>query len=189
MSYLNHIQLENLSFFRRANYRSGFGRDSRAVRWGHWLAGFALVLVVCLSGGSAAQATSFDRQNLRMQDFAGQDLRGNDYTRSDMAEADLSHTNLQGVRLFDTNLTLANLEAADLTGATLDGARLIRANLKNAILEGAYAFNTDFRKAEVEGADFTDVMMEPKMNDVLCELASGVNPVTGRDTRETLFCP
>ena len=81
------------------------------------------------------------------------------------------------------------MEGADMTGATLDGARFIRTNLTNAILEGAYAFNTDFRGATIDGADFTDVMLEPRMNDVLCEVAQGTNPVTGRETRETLYCP
>ncbi|MEL6935186.1 MAG: pentapeptide repeat-containing protein, partial [Cyanobacteria bacterium J06607_17] len=83
----------------------------------------------------------------------------------------------------------ANLENANMTGATLDGARFIRANLKNAILEGAYAFSTDFRKADIEGADFTDVDLDVKTNDMLCEVATGENPVTGRTTKDTLYCP
>jgi uncharacterized protein YjbI with pentapeptide repeats len=153
------------------------------------LISFCLLGILWLGGMSPASATSFDRQNLRMKDFAGQDMRGNDYTRADMAETNLAKANLQGVRMFDTNLTLANLESADLRGATLDGARLIRANLKNAVLEGAYAFGADFRKTEITGADFTDVFLDPKANDLLCEVASGTNPTTGRETRETLMCP
>jgi uncharacterized protein YjbI with pentapeptide repeats len=164
---------------------------------GHWqvkalrngVIGLCLIGLLWLMGVPTAHATSFDRQNLRMKDFSGQDMRGDDYTRADLAEANLQGVNLQGVRMFDANLTLANLEAADLRGSTLDGARLIRANLKNAMLEGAYAFGADFRKAEITGADFTDVFLDPKSNDLLCEVASGTNPTTGRDTRETLFCP
>jgi uncharacterized protein YjbI with pentapeptide repeats len=149
----------------------------------------AMVLMVGLMGASSAYATSFDRQNLRMADLSHQDLRGNDYTRADLADADLNHANLRGVRLFDTTLARANLEGVDLTGATLDGARLLRANLTNAILEGAYAFDTDFREAIIEGADFTDVLLAPKVNTMLCTVASGTNPVTGRNTRDTLYCP
>jgi uncharacterized protein YjbI with pentapeptide repeats len=136
-----------------------------------------------------AAAESFDRQNLRMADFSNQDLRDNDFTRADLAEADLSGANLQGVRMFDTTLTKANLTGADLRGATLDGARFIAANLTNAILSGAYAFNTDFRKAVIDGADFTDVFLDPKTNTLLCEVAQGTNPVTGNATRDTLYCP
>lgn len=152
-------------------------------------------LVVCLALGSAlsvsqpALATNFDRKNLRQQDFSGQDLTDNDYTRADLTEADLSHANLELVRLFTTRLTRANLEGANLRGATLDGATLTGANLKNALLEGAYAINIEFQGANIEGADFTDVLLDPKDNDRLCDIASGVNPTTGRDTRETLYCP
>jgi uncharacterized protein YjbI with pentapeptide repeats len=139
--------------------------------------------------GSAAYAINYDRKNLRQQDFSGQDLTDNDYTRADLTEANLSHTNLAGVRLFTTHLNKADLEGANLTGATLDGATLIRANLKDAVLEGAYVFSADFREANITGTDFTDVLLEPRVNDMLCETASGTNPTTGRKTRETLFCP
>lgn len=150
---------------------------------------FVLLLSAVMSFAQPAYATSFDRKNLRQQDFAGQDLTGNDYTRADLTEANLSHSNLQGVRLFTTHLDRANLEGANLTGATLDGATFIRANLKDAVLEGAYAISTDFRGANIEGADFTDVLLEPRVVDMLCETAQGKNPTTGRDTRETLYCP
>ncbi|MFQ4135632.1 pentapeptide repeat-containing protein [Nodosilinea sp. PGN35] len=148
-----------------------------------------MVLTLCLGWGTAAQATSYDRQNLRQSDWSHQDLRGNDYTRADMADADMSHTNLRGVRLFDTTLARANMEGADMTGATLDGARFVQANLTNAILAGAYAFGTDFREAIIDGADFTDVLLDPKVNKMLCDVAQGINPVTGRKTRDTLYCP
>ncbi|MEM9009099.1 MAG: pentapeptide repeat-containing protein [Cyanobacteria bacterium P01_F01_bin.86] len=150
---------------------------------------FLLLAVILFTGITPASADNYDRQNLRMSDFSHRDLRGDDFTRADMAEADMSYTDLRGSRLFDTNLSLANLEGANMTGATLDGARFIRANLTNAVLEGSYAFNADFRKAVIDGADFTDVMLEPKVNNMLCEVAQGTNPVTGRDTRDTLYCP
>ncbi len=154
-----------------------------------------LVLAIALLIGSAtistdaAHAENYDRKNLRQQDFSGQDLTDNDYTRADLTESDLSGTNLVGVRMFTSHLDRANLEGANLTGATLDGATLIKANLKDAILEGAYVISADFRGANIEGADFTDVLFDPRVNRMLCETADGVNPVTGRETRETLYCP
>ena len=123
-----------------------------------------LIASTVLGNSQNANATNFDRKNLRQQDFSGQDLTDNDYTRADLTEANLSHTNLELVRLFTTRLTRANLE-------------------------GAYAINIDFRGANIEGADFTDVLLDPKDNDRLCEIASGTNSETGRETRETLFCP
>jgi uncharacterized protein YjbI with pentapeptide repeats len=148
-----------------------------------------VLLALLVVGLTPAHAESYDRQNLRYSDFANRDLRGDDFTRADMANADLHGANLRGSRLFDTTLSQANLTDVDMTGATLDGARFIRANLTNAILEGAYAFDTDFRGAVIDGADFTDVLLDPITNDQLCEVAQGTNPVTGRSTRETLFCP
>lgn len=156
---------------------------------GQLLLGALLSLLILMAGISPAMAENFDRQNLRQMDFSNQDLRGNNYTRADMAEVNLSHANLQGVRLFDTTLARANLEGADLRGATLDGARFIRANLTNAVLAGAYAIDTDFRGAIIDGADFTDVLLDPKVNKALCEVAKGTNPLTGRNTRDTLYCP
>lgn len=162
---------------------------TQCVAWGVSLVVIlGMTLSFSLVGTEAAHAISYDRKNLRQQSFAGQDLTDNDYTRADLTDADLSNTNLRGVRLFTTHLDRANLEGADMTGATLDGATLIKANLKNAVLEGAYVISADFRGANIEGADFTDVLFAPRVNDLLCETAAGTNPVTGRDTRETLYC-
>lgn len=148
-----------------------------------------LLIAVTMTGLAPAYADNYDRQNLRMADFENRDFRGDDFTRADLANANLKNVDFRGTRLFDTNLSQADLENANLTGATLDGARFIRANLTNALLEGAYAFNTDFRGATIDGADFTDVSLDPKVNDMLCEVAQGTNPVTGRNTRDTLYCP
>ena len=150
---------------------------------------FVLLAIALSIGVMPTYADSYDRQNLRMADLSNRDFRGDDFTRADLANANLSNTDFRGTRLFDTNLSQANLENANMTGATLDGARLIRANLTNAILEGAYAFDADFRGATIEGADFTDVFLDPRVNDYLCEVAEGTNPVTGRNTRDTLYCP
>ncbi|GDZ93991.1 pentapeptide repeat-containing protein [Planktothrix agardhii CCAP 1459/11A] len=81
-----------------------------------------------------------------------------------------------------------NLEGADLRNSTLDMARFRRTNLTNAILEGAYAYNAEFEGAIIEGADFTDVMLRKDSLKTLCKVATGTNPVTGRNTRDTLYC-
>ena len=66
--------------------------------------------------------------------------------------------------------------------------RFARADLRNANLEGAFAFNAKFDGALIDGADFTNVDMRPDVQDMLCDQATGTNPTTGRNTRETLNC-
>ena len=153
------------------------------------LVGVMLAITVWMVGVPPVHAESYDRQSLRYADFANRDFRGDDFTRADLANANLQGADFRGARLFDTTLSQADMTDTNMTGATLDGARFIRANLTNAILEGAYAFDTDFSGAIIEGADFTDVLLDPKTNNQLCEVATGTNPVTGRDTRDTLYCP
>jgi len=56
------------------------------------------------------------------------------------------------------------------------------------VLENAFAFNTKFSNVQIEGADFTNVPFRGDALKTLCANASGTNPVTGRQTRDTLAC-
>jgi hypothetical protein len=64
-----------------------------------------------------------------------------------------------------------------LTGyATLLG----RVQLSNAQLQ---------RIKSISGADFTDALIRKDVQQGLCKFAEGTNPITGVDTRESLYCP
>lgn len=136
-----------------------------------------------------ALALDYNKEILIEADFSGRDLTDSSFTKANLRQSNFSKSNLSGVSFFAANLESANLEGTNLTNSTLDSARLIRANLTNAILEGAFAASTKFDGAIIDGADFTDVLLRPDEQKKLCKVAKGTNPTTGRDTRDTLFCP
>lgn len=146
------------------------------------------IVVLWLLLASPAWANDFDRVNLSNSDFHGQDMRGSSYTFTNLRNTNLSHANFSGVSLFGSKFRGANLEGADLTYATLDSAELVKTNLNNANFEGAFAHSAQFEGASIVGADFTDVDLRKDAQALLCEVAEGTNPVTHRDTRDTLYC-
>ncbi|MEO3706028.1 pentapeptide repeat-containing protein [Trichormus azollae] len=151
---------------------------------------WAIIPITVLVGlASTALALEYNKEILIKADFSGRDLRDSSFTKANLRQSNFTGANLRGVSFFAANLESANLEGTDLTNATLDSARLIRANLTNAVLEGAFAASAKFDGAIVDGADFTDVLLRQDEQKKLCKLAKGTNPITGRDTRETLFCP
>ena len=145
-------------------------------------------MVIFLTLTAPAHGVDYNKRNLMNRDLSGQDLTQDNFDHSILRGSNLSHANLQGVRLFGAILERANLEGADLSYAILDSANLKRTNLKNAVLEGAFAVSAVFDGAIIDGADFTDVLLNVNQERMLCDLATGTNPTTARDTRDTLFC-
>jgi uncharacterized protein YjbI with pentapeptide repeats len=135
-----------------------------------------------------AWAEDYNKAFLVGANFSGRVLVDSSFTKANLRGINLSQSDLRGVSFFGANLEAANLSGANLSNATLDTARLSDANLTNAILEGAFAFNAKFEGAVIDGADFTDVEFRQDAQALLCKVAKGTNPVTGRNTRDTLYC-
>ena len=69
--------------------------------------------------------------------------------------------------------------AAALTTSPHADVNMTNAILSSARLEGAIVTN----------ADFSNVILRSDILAKVCANASGTNPVTGVDTRESLMCP
>jgi len=158
------------------------------------LLSFLLSVLILLAGAnpvfaaSSAAIRAYDDVKAEVKNYAGQNL-----VRSEFGDS-----NLQG----------ANFEGADLRGAVFNGAKLANANLHNvdfsdgiayitdfgnadltnAILNSAMLLKSSFKGAIVTGADFSDAAIDRAQVLELCKTASGTNPVTGMDTRESLGC-
>ena len=88
-----------------------------------------------------------------------------------------------------SDLVGANLHGANLSNGITYLTNLTDADLSEAILTSAMMLKSIFRNATVTGADFSDAVLDRTQVVQLCKTASGTNPVTGVDTRESLGCP
>jgi uncharacterized protein YjbI with pentapeptide repeats len=136
----------------------------------------------------ALAAMDYAKQVLIGADFHGADLRGVTFSLTNLRDADLHDADLRDASLFGAKLQDGNLSGADLRGATLDSAVLQGTDLRNARLDDAFAFNTRFLEVRIDGADFSGVPLRGDALKNLCAVASGTNPISGRETRDTLGC-
>jgi len=56
------------------------------------------------------------------------------------------------------------------------------------VLRNAMLMNSSFKGAVIDGADFTDAVLDLPQQKALCARAQGINPRTGVDTRDSLAC-
>ncbi|GJD12085.1 Thylakoid lumenal 15 kDa protein 1, chloroplastic [Galdieria sulphuraria] len=127
--------------------------------------------------------------NLSGADFSEQDLSGVSFQQSLLRETDFHGAKLVSASFFGAELSYANLEDADLTEANLELANLRSAKLKNAVLRRAYfSGNTRLENVDIDGADFSEVILRKDQKKYLCNIANGTNSHTGVETKTSLGC-
>ncbi len=157
----------------------------------NWL--FRLFVVMSLVSVSIypqpAIADDFTKATLGSMDFSEKDLTTFEFTQASVRGGKFVNANMTGVSLIGGDFDSADFSGANMTNTALDTTRLTRTNLTNVVFVGAFATNTNFRGAVIDGADFTDVLLRKDVQTLLCKVAKGTNPTTGRVTRDTLECP
>jgi uncharacterized protein YjbI with pentapeptide repeats len=70
----------------------------------------------------------------------------------------------------------------------LDQTDFANADLTDAILVDTLLLRSTFDYAKIDGADFTDAMLDGAQIKWLCTKAKGINAFTGVSTRDSLGC-
>ena len=149
---------------------------------------FFLIVVLTLLPSRSFAALDYGKQSLVGADFSGSDLKEATFYLTDLQDANLSGCELQNATLYGAKLKDTNLSNSNLREVTLDSAVLDGTDLSNTNLEDSFAYSTQFENVKIQGTDFTNVFLPKDIVRKFCESASGTNPFTNIDTRETLEC-
>ena len=148
----------------------------------------AIALLITFTIDIQAAPLSFSHAQLNGRDFSGQSLFGSGFANANMERANFANADVRGAVFSASILRMANLKGTDFSGGLLDQVDFAKADLSDALLIETILLRSTFDFVNIDGADFTDAIMDGAQRKWLCTKAKGTNSKTGVDTRLSLEC-
>lgn len=144
-----------------------------------------------LAAGSTAVTSAtatYNNKNLTGEDFNHANLPEVQFVKTKLESANFSNANLRGAVFNNCQLKGANLHGADFTNGLAYVTDFSDTDMTDGIFAEAIMMYSNFKNANITGADFTFATLNKEQVLQLCESASGVNSITGVNTRDSLGC-
>eukprot|EP00242_Pyramimonas_sp_CCMP2087_P005573 CAMPEP_0198212614 /NCGR_PEP_ID=MMETSP1445-20131203/26825_1 /TAXON_ID=36898 /ORGANISM="Pyramimonas sp., Strain CCMP2087" /LENGTH=200 /DNA_ID=CAMNT_0043887109 /DNA_START=293 /DNA_END=895 /DNA_ORIENTATION=- len=122
------------------------------------------------------------------EDFTNEDLTGAIFAEAGLKGANFAGSDLRAAAFSRSVMYKANLSNCDMTDTMLDYVVLRGADMRGSIFRNANFIRSDLGETDVTDADFTEAIIDKYQLKYLCSVASGKNPATDVDTRESLGC-